>query len=296
LSTGKVERILDGVHEGSVLSLCAHGQYVASAGSDGLVAVWDIPTGKVLKVINDHVDSVLCVRFDDTRLVSCSKDYTVRTYLFPGLEPHLVLDSHRAAVNAVALSPTQIVSASGDRSISLWDANTGARIHCFEGHHTRGIASIDFSPPFIVSGSSDKHVRLVDSTNLLRGWSTNPTTFEAEAVPIAPLSPTCETCGGDMVGKRAKRRWSRRKEFEAHRQLVRTVVFGGEFVLSGSYDQTVKVWDRKTGALVADLTGGHMGRVFCVGFDATKIVSCGEDQKICIYDFGHGIDTSFVKL
>lgn len=32
-----------------------------------------------------------------------------------------------------------------------------------------------------------------------------------------------------------------------------------------------QVWDRKTGALVADLTGGHMGRIFCVGFDCTKV-------------------------
>lgn len=57
------------------------------------------------------------------------------------------------------------------------------------------------------------------------------------------------------------------------------------------------MWDRETGALVADLTGGHTGRIFCVGFDfkkvlidrfspsltlltmfSFKIVSCGDDQ------------------
>jgi hypothetical protein len=27
-----------------------------------------------------------------------------------------------------------------------------------------------------------------------------------------------------------------------------------------------------------------------------QIVSCGEDQKICIWDFSHGIDTNFVTL
>lgn len=32
---------------------------------------------------------------------------------------------------------------------------------------------------------------------------------------------------------------------------------------------------------MADLSGRHEGRVFCVGFDCTKIVSCGEDQ-VCI--------------
>lgn len=60
-----------------------------------------------------------------------------------------------------------------------------------------------------------------------------------------------------------------------------------DFIVSGSYDHTVKasvdialygaiidcaqVWNRKTGALVADLSGGHTGRIFCVGFDCTKV-------------------------
>jgi hypothetical protein len=35
--------------------------------------VWDLVQDKVVKVIDDHEDSVLCVRFDDVRLVSCSK-------------------------------------------------------------------------------------------------------------------------------------------------------------------------------------------------------------------------------
>ena len=39
-----------------------------------------------------------------------------------------------------------------------------------------------------------------------------------------------------------------------------------------------QVWDRETGNLIADLSGKHDGRVFCVGFDCTKVVSCGEDQ------------------
>jgi F-box and WD-40 domain protein 1/11 len=35
--------------------------------------VWDLLEHKVAKVLDDHEDSVLCVRFDDARLVSCSK-------------------------------------------------------------------------------------------------------------------------------------------------------------------------------------------------------------------------------
>lgn len=73
LSTGLVERVIEGVHISSVLSLCVHNGFVASAGSDRRVVVWNLEKNKIVQTISDHEDSVLCVRFDDERLVSCSK-------------------------------------------------------------------------------------------------------------------------------------------------------------------------------------------------------------------------------
>ncbi|KAJ7436220.1 WD40 repeat-like protein [Mycena latifolia] len=293
LTTGLVERVIAGVHGSSVLSICVHDGFVASAGSDRRVAVWDLEKNALIKIIADHEDSVLCVRLDGHRLVSCSKDRTVRTYSFPDLTPQFVLGAHRAAVNAVSLSDTLIVSGSGDRSVRLWDATTGKLLRTFENHHTRGIASIDFMAPYVVSGSSDKHLRLFDITTF-QGWSTSPE-YEVSP-PAAPLpagAAVCTACGSTGAPAQPPRRAAQRC---VHADLVRSVALGEDFVLSGSYDLTIKVWDRKTGALVADLTGGHTGRIFCIGFDATKIVSCGEDQRICVWDFSHGIDTSFIQL
>ena len=157
LSTGMVERVISGVHNSSVLSICVHNGYLASAGGDRQVAIWHLQSDQLVKVLCDHDDSVLCVRFDDRRLVSCSKgnlihlhlfviyklkacfiDRTVRTYSFPELEPQHVLGAHRSAVNAVSLSGSFIVSASGDRSMRLWDADTGKLLRTFENHHSRG--------------------------------------------------------------------------------------------------------------------------------------------------------------
>ena len=74
-----------------------------------------------------------------------------------------------------------------------------------------------------------------------------------------------------------------------HTDLVRSVALGEDFVVSGSYDLSIKVWDRKTGALVAKLDEGHTGRIFCVGFDCTKIVSCGEDQVCFLFLIALGL-------
>lgn len=80
LKTGEVERVFEGVHTESVLSLCARDGWMVSAGSDWRVVVWSLDgsgSGAV-KVLRDHSDSVLCVRIDDERLVSCSKGaYTI---------------------------------------------------------------------------------------------------------------------------------------------------------------------------------------------------------------------------
>ncbi|KAK0239546.1 WD40 repeat-like protein [Armillaria nabsnona] len=307
LSTGLVERVVGEVHSSSVLSICVYNGLLASAGSDRRVVVWDLKKNEFVKVISDHEDSVLCVRFDDARLVSCSKDRYVRTYSFPDLEPEFRLGAHRAAVNAVSISPTLIVSGSGDRSVRLWDTKTGNLLRTFENHHTRGIASIDFKLPYVLSGSSDKHLRLFDITTL-QGWSTSPD------IPLEGNAPTtntpltgsfpltgglagghvCRSCGSTNIQPATA--LSRAETRCMHGDLVRSVALGDDFVISGSYDLTIKVWDRKTGALVADLSGGHTGRIFCIGFDCTKIVSCGEDQRICIWDFSHGIDTSFIQL
>lgn len=73
LTTGCVERVINGVHDSSVLTICVSGDLVASGGSDRRVALWNLREDRLVKVVCDHEDSVLCVRFDEQRLVSCSK-------------------------------------------------------------------------------------------------------------------------------------------------------------------------------------------------------------------------------
>ena len=263
ITTGLVERVIGDVHSSSVLSICVHNNYLASAGSDRRVALWDLENNKLVKVISDHEDSVLCVRFNDFQLVSCSKDRTVRTYTFPDLTPQFTLTSHRAAVNAVSISPTLLVSASGDRSIRLWDAHTGALLRTFENHHTRGIASIDFKNGVVLSGSSDKHLRVFDITSF-GGWGTAaefdgsqglaPLPFLASTSSETAESPVvndvlCPACGTNVhvhppsssSSTTAPTLSHPPPQRVIHGDLVRSVALGDEFVVSGSYDLTIKV-------------------------------------------------------
>ena len=73
LQTSQFIRVVHKIHLGSVLSLAAHEGLLCSAGSDARVCLWDLIGNAPLFVIHDHTDSVLAVRFDEKRLVSCSK-------------------------------------------------------------------------------------------------------------------------------------------------------------------------------------------------------------------------------
>ena len=142
----------------------------------------------------------------------------------------------------------------------------------------------------MLSGSSDKHIRLFNLESTL-GWSTSSEFDARAAIPLpATLIPdedlneesttlaVCHNCGVNVnivdptpTSATSGERMHRSRQQCAHGDLVRSVALDADFVVSGSYDFGVKVWDRKTGRLVADLVGGHAGRIFSVGFDCTKV-------------------------
>ena len=106
LSTGAVLRTIEGIHEGSVLSICVYGDYLASAGSDSNVVMWDLVQNKMAKIMDDHEDSVLCVRFDDTRLVSCSKGEAFPEMLLPRLISDLEIVLSELTASRISIHST----------------------------------------------------------------------------------------------------------------------------------------------------------------------------------------------
>jgi WD40 repeat protein len=122
----------------------------------------------VVKVIAGHTHDVTSVAYspDGTRIVSGSKDRTVRVWDAHTGKQLAMLEGHTFWVQSVAFSAdgAHIVSGSEDMTVRVWDAHTSKQLAVLKGH-TGWVWSVAFSPDglHIVSGSGDKTVRVWDA-------------------------------------------------------------------------------------------------------------------------------------
>src|SRR5258708_6012449 len=129
-----------------------------------------LPSGAIeiplLTIPTTHVATCVAFSRDSSRIVSGSRDKSVRVWDAKTGEQLRELQGHTRSVRSVAFSldGNRIVSGSGDKSVRVWDANTGGQLRELQGH-TNWVSSVAFSPDGnrIVSGSGDQSVRVWDT-------------------------------------------------------------------------------------------------------------------------------------
>ena len=145
------------------------GRYLASAGMDSRVKLWDVQTQRLLRVFEGHADWVLSIRFspDGKYLISGSDDQSVKLWevetggllkSFYGFR-----SSTEGAGELIDISPDgqSVIGVSTDHTFVQWDIQTGDIVRTFFGHTDR-VTSVKFSPDrkFIVSSGADKLVKI----------------------------------------------------------------------------------------------------------------------------------------
>ncbi|KAJ9613876.1 hypothetical protein H2200_002012 [Cladophialophora chaetospira] len=79
---------------------------------------------------------------------------------------------------------------------------------------------------------------------------------------------------------------------EAHTECVYTIQFFGKWLVSGSRDKTLRVWDLETRRLRGKPLTGHSQSVLCLQFDPTEnedvIISGSSDSSVIIWRFSTG--------
>ena len=163
------------------------------------------------------------------------------------------LEGHSASVVGVAVTPDgkRAVSAGEDKTLRVWDLETGHALRTLEGHsgYVFGVA-VTPDGKRAVSASFDKTLKV---------W--------------------------DLVSGRALRTLERRSAYFSGV----AVTPDGKRAVSASLDNTLKVWDLETGHVLRTLEG-HTSSVsgVAVTADGRRAVSASEDETLKVWDLGTG--------
>jgi len=100
---------------------------VLSGGRDRTIRLWDVRTGRCLKVMEGPGTHVQCLAWhaDQHRFLSCARD--IRLWDAETGRCLRILQGHSDTIRSVVWSHDyrQILSASHDRSVRVWDCETG---------------------------------------------------------------------------------------------------------------------------------------------------------------------------
>jgi WD40 repeat protein len=256
---------------------------------------WLTPGKVIIGVVGAIVVAALIALAVIKWLPSNAGDTQAKTS--PGSEPPLsfqlsqTLAGHSEAVMPVAFSPNGKILASGstDKTIKLWDVQTGALKQTLNGH-SNGVHSLEFSPDgtTLASGSDDKTIRL---WNAQTGALKQTLTGHNSAVHTIAFSPDGNTLASGSTDKTIKvwdvHTGALKQTLTGHAETVKMVAFSpdGKLLLSCSDDKTIKVWEVQTGALKQTLTG-HSNGVHAIAFspDGKLIASGSIDITIKLWD------------
>jgi WD40 repeat protein/serine/threonine protein kinase len=243
-------------HENGVHSAAfsRDGRYIITGSRDKNLRLWDVATGKCLRILEGG--GSLVAYSPDGRLalsVGYEKYKTTGLRLWD-LATGQCLCIHGIGADPIAFSPDGRFALSGaeDNTLRLWDVAGGQCLRTFEGHKKK-INAVAFSPDgrFALSGNEAKsEVRPEEGTLCLWDVTTGRCvrTFEEGARCVA-FSPD-----GRYALSAAWRRplllWDvttgrRLHTFEGETDTIHSIAFSpdGRYALSGGWDGMLRLWD-----------------------------------------------------
>jgi len=240
------------------------GNYCMTGGSDKSLKLWNPNRGVLLKTYSGHGYEVLGCQgsCDNSALVSGSMDKSVVLWDVTSGNFTRKWRGHQGFVNCVRFNEesTVVLSGSVDTCVKIWDTKSRSTepIQTLDDA-TDNVTSLDVSDHEILVGSGDKNVRCYDLrmgsvvTDFVGDTvSCARFTRDGQCILVAALNSTVklfDKSTGEML-----------QEFSGHLnkeyRLECCMDFSDKYVLSGSENGQVYVWDLVEGGVVAKLDSG----------------------------------------
>lgn len=127
----------------SALAFSPDGETIVTGDGENQIKVWDALSGEALETLHGHCEPISALAFDaNERLVSGSWDDTLR---IRREGEDLILKGHQGDITALVVCGDQIISASEDKTVRIWNGENGELEKTLSGHRD-SICSLAISP------------------------------------------------------------------------------------------------------------------------------------------------------
>jgi len=220
---------------------------------------------------------------------------TIKPVTNPSAELAIKKDELPILSLAVTSDSRRLVSGSADKTIKLWNLETGTLIHTMAGHDKAVMSfTIANDNKWIVSICGDNTIKLwnLETGTLIRNMS-GGIGENVNSIAVTPDSKQLVSGNKDATVKL----WDLETgnlifTMVGHTSSVNAVTItpdGKWIISSGGLDKTIKLWDLETGAPIRDLTG-HEGEVNAIAIspDGKRLFSGSKEKSMKLWDLETG--------
>ena len=284
-----------------LLAFCPDSTQIISGSYNGQIFCWDSTTGvKLLGPLSGHQGVVLDIAFNGKQILSMDNSGNVRIWDILSGENILSIFLHGMqkhsypAPGKVAFSPDgqQLAVCTGKGHIGVWDPFLGTETQVITSAKSwNSWTALAWSPngKTIVSGKHDS-VRLWDATVFGTTETLNcrklvPYTYSSDGNQIAFADKEDSTPSIIVLDAMSGVELC---TLRGHSKSIPSVSFcpNGSHIVSGSHDQTIRIWDIMTGREIYALKDGHTDFINSVAYcsKGQHIVSASKDCTILVWN------------
>jgi WD40 repeat protein len=292
-----------------VIAISPDGEWVATGNSLGRVQLWNIFSGKTIHSFIAHEDvrgyhGVMGLKFlpDGASLLSGGADGLAKLWDAKTGKLTQTYFGHHYMIGALNISPNGnfFVTGDWDGNVFLWQKDYGYPIRKLKSH-LNSIDNVAFHPggDFILAGGARGGGNMGKLKSSMVLWDKNndyqfPRSYFGPGAYIS-----FSKFGGHIFSAKGSTisMWSTFEQEEdcqlggGHREVAVELALSrdGKTLLSGSWDNTARLWDTQTGEELHILRG-HSGPVSAVSFcaDGKRVLTGSRDETIILWDAKSG--------
>lgn len=233
-------------HRAPISGIASHaGRYVATAGYDNQVILWDAQQRVSLsRSLHDHLANQCEFSPDGRLLASSSSDYSARIWSVPDMKLCAVLRDHQDDVEGIAFHPNKpwIATSSRDTHVRVFDLE-GRLLQRMSGH-TADVISVAWlgDTDQLITSSDDGTIKRWDaaSGNMIADIDLGG--IETDTIVITPQGTIF---AGNDEGQVIVIDGDRTETVDAHDAGIKRLIFDRQNrrLVSLSYDRSAKFWE-----------------------------------------------------